>query len=81
MLIEDLLILITVGVAIYFVIFPSVKFIRLLLPKRYDPVKEARFRLDTAKQELEAARLDKETEHVYEEIYHDLDEKLKEGKK
>lgn len=51
-----------------FIILPIIKFVRSLNPKK-DPVKEATLRLQRARIELEAARLNKETNALYEQLY------------
>ena len=50
---------------------PFYKFIRAAIPQKRDPVKEAKERLEIAKADAEAARLNKEAEKVYEELYQD----------
>ena len=52
------------------------------MPEKRDPVKEAKLRLEVARADAEAAKLNKETEKVYEEIYQDvLDETIENGRK
>lgn len=71
MLFEDILLLLGLGTSIFFIGIPIFKFLRAITPEKRDPVKEAKIRLETAKADAEAARLNKETEKVYEEIYQD----------
>lgn len=83
MLFEQLIIL-ALAVAVFFmIVLPTYRFVRtyLIKPKR-DPLKEARIRLDIAKEETEAAKLNKEAERLYDELYHETleDESKKEGK-
>lgn len=72
MLFEDLLLLFAMGSGIFFVGIPVWKFIRLAMPERRDPVAEAKLRLEVAKADAEAARLNKETEKVYENLYSEV---------
>lgn len=84
MLFEDILILLGLGTSVFLIGIPFYKLIRMALPEKRDPVKEARIRLETAKADAEAAKLNKETEKVYEEIYHDIledDETTTEGRR
>jgi hypothetical protein len=50
---------------------PLVKLINAIVPKKRDPLKEAKERLEAAKLEAEAAKLNREankiTEHLYDE--------------
>jgi hypothetical protein len=72
MLFEDMLLLLTLVSSVFFIGIPVWKLIRAVVPKKRDPVAEAKVRLATAKADAEAARLNKETEKVYEEIYQDV---------
>lgn len=66
---EGLLILLLFGASLLFLGLPLFKLVRLLLPKKTDPVGEAQERLEVAKKEAEAARLNKEAEKVYSQLY------------
>lgn len=72
MLFEDLLWLAALASGVFFIGIPVYQFLRMSLPQRKNPVAEAKLRLAAAKAEAEAARLNKETEKLYEDIYHDL---------
>lgn len=71
MLFEDIMLIFGVGVTALFVVIPGYKLIKSLLPQKRNPLKEARERLEIAKQEVEAARLDKERERLYDELYNE----------
>lgn len=66
---EDLLLLGLLGVVIFLIAIPTFKFIKAVLPKKTNPLVEAKQRLEQAKLEKEAALLNKETEKLYEELY------------
>ena len=72
MLFEDILMLIALSSGVFFIGIPIWKLIRTLVPQKRDPVAEAKQRLAVAKADAEAAKLNKETEKVYEELYHDV---------
>lgn len=64
----ELLLLIPIALAgFFFVLFPIFKYVSSRLPS--DPVKDAKKRVQIAQSELEAARLNKEAEKLYEEMY------------
>lgn len=67
-----ILFLLVLSVAIFTVGIPFIKLMRMLFPPKRDPLEEARVRLEVAKKEAQAARLNKETEKVYSEIYEDI---------
>ena len=69
---EGLLILILLLTTVFMVGFPAWKMIRALFPQKTDSLEEAKVRLEVAKKEAQAARLNKETEKVYSEIYEDI---------
>jgi len=69
---EGLLILILLLTTIFAVGAPAWKMARALFPKKTDSLEEAKVRLEVAKKEAQAARLNKETEKVYSEIYEDI---------
>lgn len=76
MLLEDLLILFAGGVSIFFIGIPGYKLVRSLFPPRRDPFREAQQRLEQARLDAEATRLNRETEQIYDHMYHEaLDEK------
>ncbi len=69
---EGILIALLIGVGILMVGVPLVKVFRLMFPKKTDSLEEAKVRLEVAQKEREAARLNKETEKVYSEIYSEV---------
>lgn len=71
MLFETVLLLILIGFSIFFVGIPLVKLIKVFVPQKRNPLKEAQERLELAKIEAEAAKLNKETEKIFEHLYED----------
>lgn len=69
---EGLLLVLLIGVGILMVGAPLVKLFRIVFPSKKDSLEEARIRLEVARKEAEAARLNKETEKVYSEIYSEV---------
>lgn len=69
---EGLLILLLFVTTVFMVGIPAWKMARTLFPKKTDSLEEAKIRLEVAKKEAQAARLNKETEKVYSEIYEDI---------
>ena len=57
---------------IFLIGIPFFKLVKRIVPTRRDPVKEAQDKLMQAKLDAEAARLNKETEKVYQHLYDDL---------
>jgi hypothetical protein len=72
MLFEQLLILSALGIGVFFILIPLVKLIKSITPKKRNPLAEAKERLEQARVEVQAARLNKETEQVYDELYKDV---------
>lgn len=82
MWLEDLLILIAMGVGVFFIGIPLIKLVKQLTPKRRDPLAEAKEKLEQAKLEVQAAKLNKEAEEVYSHLYEDvLNEEKNENQK
>lgn len=80
---ESVLVFLLIGITLFMVGIPMIKLIKMLLPTRRDPVGEAQERLEIAKKEAEAARLNKETEKVLDQLYQETledDETLEEHK-
>lgn len=73
---EGILLALLIGVGILMVGVPLAKVFRIMFPKKTDSLKEAQERLEIARKEAEAARLNKEAEKVYSELY---DEALEEA--
>ncbi len=71
MLFEDLLLLIGLACFVFLIGIPVYKLIRLVLPGKRNPLKEAQERLQMARLEAEAARLNKEAEQLYDSLYQD----------
>jgi hypothetical protein len=67
---EDLLLLMMLASGVFFIGIPGFKVLKRLMPqKKTNPLEAAKERLQQAKLESEAARLDKETEKVYSHLY------------
>lgn len=69
---EGLLVLLLFLTTVFMVGIPAWKMVRVLFPKKRDSLEEAKVRLEVAKKEAQAAKLNKETEKVYSEIYEDV---------
>ena len=69
---EGVLLLLLFGVTVFAIGIPAVKLFRLMFPSKRDSLKEAQERLEIARKEAEAARLNKEAEKVYSEIYEEV---------
>lgn len=70
MLFEQLLILGLVISSFFMIVLPIYKFISpLVRQKQRNPLKDAKMRLELAKSEFEAAKLNKEAEQYYEQLY------------
>ena len=69
---EGLLILLLFLTTVFMVGIPAWKMVRTLFPKKTDSLEEAKVRLEVAKKEAQAARLNKEAEKVYSEIYEEI---------
>lgn len=75
MLLEDILLLLLMGSGVFLIGIPFFKLVKAVVPAaKRDPVKEARERLEQARLELEAAKVNKEVEKVYEDLYSDVTE-------
>jgi hypothetical protein len=69
---EILLLLIALGLGFFFIGIPLIKLVKLLLPQKKNPLLEAKAKLELARLEAEAAKVMKETENVYGELYKDV---------
>ncbi len=69
---EGVLLLLLFGVTIFAIGIPAVKLFKLLFPPKRDSLQEAQERLEAAKKEAQAARLNKEVEKVYSELYEEV---------
>ena len=72
MLFESVLMLIAFGIAVFLIGIPLIKLVKVLVPQKKDPLRDAKVRLEIAHKETEAARLNKETEKLYQEMYDDI---------
>lgn len=68
---EDLLLLALLGSGVFLIGIPLYKLTKVLHPKKRNPLHEAQERLDQAKLEVQAARLDKEREKLYNQMYNE----------
>ena len=66
---EDLLLVVAIGVVLGFVGWPLYLLAYRLRRKKRDPLAEAHERLRIAQVEAETARVNRETERIYDEMY------------
>lgn len=72
MLFEQMLVAALVLAAFFMIILPLYKFFQPYIFKaKKDPIKEAKIRLEVAKSEFEAAKINKEAEEYYEKLYNE----------
>ena len=69
---EGIMMILALGVGTFMIAIPGWRLFRKLNPPKADPLGDAKVRLEVAKQEKEAAVLNKETEKLYDEMYHDV---------
>jgi hypothetical protein len=69
MLFEDILFLLMGGAGIFFIGIPFYKFLRAVVPQKRNSLAEAKERLEQARLDAEAARLNKEPEQLYTRMY------------
>jgi hypothetical protein len=69
MVLEDLLLVVAIGVLLGFVGWPLYLFAHRLSRRKGDPLAEAHERLRIAQVEAETARVNRETERIYDEMY------------
>lgn len=70
MLFEVILMWATLCGAVFLIGIPTFKLVKAVLPqKEKNPVAEAKDRLEHARLELEAAKLNKEAEELYDKLY------------
>jgi hypothetical protein len=65
MLFETIMIFLTGGIGVFFVGIPGYKLVKRLLPHKVDALADAQERLEIARKEIEAARLNKEADELY----------------
>ena len=66
---EDLLLVVAIGVVLGFVGWPVYLLAHRLTRKKRDPLADAQERLRIAQLEAETARVNRETERIYDEMY------------
>lgn len=66
---EDLMLLALIATSIFLIGIPIYKFLKVAIPRKRNALAEAKERLEQARLEAAAARLNKEAEKIYEEIY------------
>ena len=78
---EDILLLALLGSGVFLIGIPLYKLTKVLHPKKRNPLNEAQERFEQAKLEVQAARLDKEREKLYNQMYNEAleDEELKQN--
>lgn len=82
MLFEDIILLLLFGVGIFLIGIPTYKLVAAIVPKKRNPLKEAKERLELVRVEIEAAKLNKEAEKLAENLYSEtLDDDDKKEKK
>jgi hypothetical protein len=69
MLLEDILLVAVIGIGVLLIGAPLYRFWRAAPWRRRDPVAEARERLRVATLEAEAARINRQAEKVYDDLY------------
>ena len=69
MLLEDLLLLVAGVGAVFLIGIPFYRLVKAVVPKKRDTLAEAKERLEQARLEQEALRINKETEKLYENMY------------
>jgi len=72
MLLEDLLILLGATGSVFLIGIPLYRLVNAIVPRKRDPLAEAKERLEQARLEAEAARINKETERLYEHMYDEV---------
>ena len=80
---EDILLLALLGSGVFLIGIPLYKLTKVLHPKKRNPLNEAQNRYEQAKLEVQAARLDKESEKLYNQMYEEVlqDEDLQQDNK
>lgn len=66
---EQLMLLLLLATSIFLIGIPLFKLVAALIPKKRNPLAEARVRLEQTRLEVEAAKLDKEREKLYNKMY------------
>lgn len=66
---EQLLLLALLASSVFLIGIPLYKLVRAMIPKKRNPLAEAKDRLEQTRLEVEAARLEKEREKLYNKMY------------
>jgi len=66
---EQLLLIALLASSVFLIGIPLYKLVRAMVPKKRNPLAEARDRLEQTRLEVEAARLEKEREKLYNKMY------------
>lgn len=69
---EGVLFILLMLVGLFAVGIPLVKIFKMIFPSKRDSLREAQERLEVARKDAEAARLNKEAEKVYSKIYDEV---------
>lgn len=69
---EILLSMFATGIGVFFVAIPGYKLYKTIFPSKNNPVKDAKEKLEQAKAEAEAAKLNKQTEELYKTLYEEI---------
>jgi biopolymer transport protein ExbB/TolQ len=68
---ERLILLMIILASVFLIGVPLFQIFRMFFAKKRDSLEEARVRLEVAKKDAEAARLNKEAEELYNSMYED----------
>lgn len=66
---EQLLLLLLLASSVFLIGIPLFKIVRTIIPPKRNPLAEAKERLEQTRLEVEAARLEKEREKLYNQMY------------
>ncbi len=66
---EDVMLLLLLVSCTFLIGLPIYKFVKMVKPSKRNALAEAKERLEQARVEIEAARLNKETEKLYDSMY------------
>jgi hypothetical protein len=80
MLVETVLLVIIISFSAGFIFIPTFKVVKGLLSSKEDSLKLAQKRYEAAKKELEAYRIEKETNKIIEDLYNEVEYKEKNEK-
>jgi hypothetical protein len=81
MLLEDIILIILSLVAMGIIVPPAIKLYKIVGSPKRDPLLEAKIRFEEAKKEEEAAKINKQTDDIYEHLYEEtLEDSRKQNK-